>query len=343
MSPLISLIIFGAGVLIAVLFFLPEKGLYYKWKKALQNTERVLIEDALKHLYDCEYRQVNCTLQSIAGNLDISSDKAAELVERLESLRLITLENGNLYLTTTGRSYALRVIRVHRIWEKYLADETSVPETDWHSQAEIMEHELTPAQADELAAKIGNPVIDPHGDPIPTVDGDLPGREGVILTNLKENDFAVITHIEDEPKTVYAQIVALGLHPGMQIRVLENSPARIIFEADGDEKILAPVIASNISVKKISSPEEIRKDFQTLSMLKPGEKAEVIKISNALRGQQRRRLMDLGVVPGAEISAELVNPFGDLTAYRVKDTVIALRKNQTGHIYIKNIKRIGDE
>ncbi len=343
MDPLTSLILFGVGALILVVFFLPEKGLYYRWKRALQSTERVLIEDALKHLYDCEYRQVNCTLQSIAGNLDIGSDKAAELVERLESLRLITTENGNLHLTKSGRSYALRVIRVHRIWEKYLADETSVPETDWHSQAEIMEHELTPAQADELAAKIGNPVVDPHGDPIPSVDGDLPGREGVILTNLKENDFAVITHIEDEPKTVYAQIVALGLSPGMQIRILENSPTRIVFEADGDEKVLAPVIASNITVKKIFTPEEIREEFKTLSVLKPGEKAEVIKISNALRGQQRRRLMDLGVVPGAEIKAELENPFGDLTAYRVKDTVIALRKNQTDHIYIKKVEKTNNE
>ncbi len=343
MNPLVSLILFGIGILLVGIIFFPEKGLYYRWKRALLSTERVLIEDALKHLYDCEYRQVNCTLQSIAGNLDISSDKAAELVERLESLRLITSENGNLHLTKSGRSYALRVIRVHRIWEKYLADETSVPETDWHAQAEVMEHELTPAQADELAARIGNPVVDPHGDPIPSEDGDLPGREGIVLTNLSENDFAVITHIEDEPKTVYAQIVALGLHPGMQIRVLENSPTRMVFEADGDEKILAPVIASNITVKRISKPEEISKDFKTLSSLKPGEKAEVIKISNGLRGQQRRRLMDLGVVPGAEISAELENPFGDLTAYRVKDTVIALRKNQTDHIYIRNIVRVENE
>ncbi len=338
MNPQTALLIFGMGMLLVMFLFYPEKGIYYRWKKAILSTERVLIEDALKHLYDCEYRKVNCTLQSIAGNLEISSDKAAKLVQRLESLRLITSENSNLFLTPDGRSYALRVIRVHRLWEKFLADETSVPEIDWHTQAELKEHKLTPAQANALAAKIGNPVIDPHGDPIPTSEGNLPEHVGVLLTTLKTNDVAIITHIEDEPKTIYSQIIALGLHPGMQIRVIENSQTRIVFDAEGDEKILAPSFAANITVELIRDEEEIQKEFNTLSNLKPGEKAEVIRISNALRGQQRRRLMDLGVVPGTIISAEMVNPSGDLIAYRIKDAVIALRKNQTDHIFVKNIE-----
>jgi len=82
-----------------------------------------------------------------------------------------------LNLTSDGRSYALRIIRVHRLWEKYLADETSVSENEWHQKAEEVEHLITPEQADTLAAQIGNPVFDPHGDPIPSASGLLPSKK----------------------------------------------------------------------------------------------------------------------------------------------------------------------
>ena len=90
---------------------------------------------------------------------------------------LVSTSEENLKLTNNGKSYALRVIRVHRLWEKYLADETSVEELEWHASAEEIEHLLTPEEADELAAQIGNPVFDPHGDPIPTSDGKFPEEE----------------------------------------------------------------------------------------------------------------------------------------------------------------------
>ncbi|GBD91373.1 iron-dependent repressor IdeR [bacterium BMS3Abin04] len=335
MNPVESLIIFSLIVASLTVIFLPRKGLLAKWKHTIRSTERVLIEDALKHLYDREYNQLGCTLQSIAGNLEINSDKATNLVERLEKLGLINSKDGKLSLTPKGRSYALRVIRVHRLWEKYLSEKTGVPEIDWHDKAEWKEHELTPEQADDLAASIGNPLFDPHGDPIPTSDGRIPRKEGVPLSSLKEGNAARIIHIEDEPKAVYAQLLALDLHLGSQIIMIENTRERIKFESDGDEKVLAPIFAANVTVKLFERKTDVQKNFITLSNLKVGEKGTVLKISNALRGQERRRLMDFGIVPGAEIAVEMKSPSGDPTAYLIRDAIIAFRKNQSDHIFIK--------
>jgi len=339
-DPLISLTVLVVILIIAAFFFLPRYRNVDKRKKAKRNTIRVLIEDALKHFYDCEYKKLNCTLDSIAGNLSISGDDAAKLIARLESLGLIRSYENYYKLTYEGRSYALRVIRIHRLWEKYLADETGIQETDWHIKAELKEHILTSAEADKLAAELGNPLFDPHGDPIPSSSGELPYREGIPLNSLKQGEFAQIIHIEDEPPAVYAQLVAQRLYPGIHVRMIELSKERIVFEANGEECILAPVLASNITVSEIPAESRFigKQKHQTLNSLQQGETGEVIGISKACRGQQRRRLMDLGVVPGSKITSEMKSISGDPIAFNIRGATIALRKQQAEQIFIKSLK-----
>lgn len=335
-DPIIALIIGLVIILILGLIFFPKIGVASRIKKLSQDSERIQIEDALKHLYDCEYRAISCTINSIAGNLSISSDRSAKLVSKLESLGLLTTSGEVLQLTAQGRSYALRVIRVHRLWERYLADETSTTEKDWHELAEKKEHSFTSEQADKLAAQIGNPVFDPHGDPIPSAEGDLPNKKGKPLSEMLVNEFANIIHIEDEPDTIYGQILAQGLYPGMQVRMIENSNRRLKFIANGEECILSPIIAKNITVGTLLLEKQVEGKFRTLSTLRIGEKGIVLGIAKALRGQQRRRLMDLGIVPGTEIEAQLQSITNDPVAYKVRGSVVALRKQHTDRIYLVN-------
>jgi DtxR family Mn-dependent transcriptional regulator len=295
-----------------------------------------LIEDSLKHLYNCEYNGINCTLNSVAGNVSISADEAAKVVKKLEELELITSHESGISLTPEGRAYALRIIRTHRLWEKYLADETGVGEEDWHIAAEEIEHNITPAQADALAAQIGNPVFDPHGDPIPSAKGDLPVKKGNALNTLKTGEFARIIHIEDEPNAIYSQLVAAGLYPGMQVKMIESSKDRINFLANGEEVVLAPLFAKNVTILPIKDEPTVKGKLKSLSSLSVGEKGTVLGISKRCRGQQRRRLMDLGVVPGTEIEAEMKSIGGDPVAYRIRGASIALRKNQADKIYLIN-------
>jgi DtxR family Mn-dependent transcriptional regulator len=338
MNPLISLIIASVGFGLLWFLFWPKTGLLWKWRQGLRNTERVLIEDALKHLYDQEYQGLTCTLQSISGILSISGDQAANLMVRLESRGLVKSHGAGFELTSEGRSYALRMIRIHRLWERYFADETGISETEWHKRAEKLEHGLSEEEVEALSASVGNPSYDPHGDPIPTRHGRLPPKKGHALTELKEGEFAQIIHIEDEPNEIYAQLVAQRLHLGMRIQLLERTPHRIRFVGDGEENILAPVMAANVTVELLPKEEEMKGPYESLVSLAVGEKGEVTGISKTCRGPQRRRLMDLGVIPGTVISVERQSASGDPRSYNIRDASIALRNT---HAELIHIKRLG--
>ncbi|RMF60522.1 MAG: hypothetical protein D6743_14835, partial [Calditrichaeota bacterium] len=294
-------------------------------------------------LYDQEYKGITCTLQSLAGVLAVSGEEAARLMARLAALGLVAAKGEGFQLTAEGRKEALRMIRIHRLWERYLADETGIAETEWHKQAERLEHNMTDEEMEELAARAGYPSYDPHGDPIPTRSGKLPPKKGQPLTDLEEGELAQIIHIEDEPDAIYAQLVAENLHPGMRVRMLERTPERLTLTAQGEEVVLAPVVAANVTVVPLPKDLElVEEPHETLASLQPGERGEVVAIARSYRGQQRRRLMDLGVIPGTVITVEMRSASGDPTAYNIRGATIALRRSQAEKIYIRRIEESGD-
>ncbi|RME06235.1 MAG: hypothetical protein D6803_07050 [Anaerolineae bacterium] len=339
-EPFLALLI--ASLVLGLLWwlFVPPKGVYFRWRRGRQLSERMLQEDALKHIHQCELHNTPPTLKSLAGALRISPDQAAALVASLDALNLLSVEGNRFRLTDDGREYALHIIRAHRLWERYLADATGFDAQEWHNQAELYEHTLTRADADRLSARLGNPTHDPHGDPIPTARGEIVYRQRIPLAEMEVDRPARIIHIEDEPEAVYAQIVAEELHVGMIVRVLESTPQRIRFWAGGDEHTLAPLIAANIAVAPLPAERataQTAKKGEPLSNLQPGEKARVIQIDSHIRGVERRRLMDLGIVPGTVIRKEMVATGGDPAAYLVRGALIALRKAQARHIRVEKL------
>lgn len=299
------------------------------------DSERILTEDILKHLYKCEQEKRSPTGESVAGAAQISLAEASQLLAKMADHQLLAWSGDTFYLTPAGREYALQVIRAHRLWERYLADETGVAEADWHPQADRHEHQLTPAEVAALSARLGHPTYDPHGDPIPSPTGDFVPHGGQPLTDLAIDQLARIVHLEDEPAVVYAQLVAEGLHPGMAIQLKEKSAHRIRFQSERNEHILAPIVARNISVTPLAAGEgEEVTPQERLSHLKIGDTARVVSISPACRGPERRRFLDLGILPGTVIKAEMVSPSGDPTAYLIRQSLIGLRKEQADYIYI---------
>ncbi|HSM14313.1 MAG TPA: FeoA domain-containing protein, partial [Thermoanaerobaculia bacterium] len=190
--------------------------------------------------------------------------------------------------------------------------------------------------AEALAAALGDPRFDPHGDPIPMATGVVPPARGVAVAALEVGDVAESVHVEDEPEVVFAQLAAAGLAPGLRVRVLENSPRRIRLEAAGEEVVLAPIVAANLSVLPIEVPPE-ELPVALLASLAPGERAEVLGISGLCSAQQRRRLLDLGVVPGTVVENELTAPSGDPTAYRIRGALIALRREQAELVQVHRV------
>lgn len=313
---------------------------FFRSKKQKAFLEKELLENALKHLYDCDSRGSMASCESMAGVLGISRRIAAELEEQMEAGGLITYENDRLKLTTEGRGYALKVIRIHRLWESYLADKTGLPENDWHTDAEEREHLISEAEADALASRLGNPVYDPHGDPIPDKDGNVPPVKGALLREAAPDSVVRVTHIEDEPSEVYEQITAEKLYPGMMVRVLDNSEGKIHFVADGEERVFTRLLSSNVSVIQVEDTDVEPVVVTTLDKIGKGYKCEIHMISKRIRGQQRRRLMDLGFVPGSRVAFEMASASGDPVAFRVRGAVAALRIEQAKQIFVKNVEKV---
>jgi DtxR family Mn-dependent transcriptional regulator len=336
-NPLIALLIGLLLMALLSLLFWPNGGLIGYTRRVRQFSDRVLREDALKHIHRCERHNIHATLESLAGALSITTTHAADLMNQMQEQELIIMDGETFLLTPEGRDYALRIIRAHRIMERYLADETGHNEAAWHDLAERYEHDLSPSEVDALSAQLGNPTHDPHGDPIPTANGAMRLHGGEPLSNMPVGASFRIVHIEDEPETVYAQIAAEGLYPGMEVRLAESTPKRVRFWAsDGEEHLLAPVVASSISVSEIPiETVEIESLGEPLHTLHPGQQGEVVELSPRLRGSERRRMMDLGILPGTFISAEMLSPSGDPQAYRIRGALIALRKEQAELIRIK--------
>ena len=338
-DPALALSIFAIAVAVAGLLFWPRWGLVVCLGRMSQVTERVLLEDALKHVYTCESIGRVCSIESVAGQLAVTTGKAAALLSRLAELEVTRSDDSGPSLTEAGRESALRLVRTHRLWERYLADRTGVPAGEWHAEAERMEHALSPTETDALASRLGHPAWDPHGDPIPTRRGALPAVERLSLAGVEPGQTAEIVHLEDEPREIYDALLADGFGLGARVSVVERSDRQIRLRARGREWPMDFLVARNVTVRLLPEGTDADGPVDTLMDLKPGGSGRVVGISPACQGSQRRRLLDLGVVRGTEIEAALSSATGDPVAYRIRGALIALRREQAEWIRIEVLGR----
>ena len=117
--------------------------------------------------------------------------------------------------------------------------------------------------------------------------------------------------------------------------MVENNTERVVFYAEGEEFKLAPIVAANITITLLEKDIIVEENTVRLSSLKENEFAKISGISKECRGDNRRRLLDLGFVKGTEISIDLISPLQNPKAYLVKGTSIALRNNQASKILIQ--------
>lgn len=291
---------------------------------------RIELEDALKHLHAAEEHGRLATVESVGGALGVSGSRAAEIVRELHDRGLVLSREG-LELTPAGRRWARSIVRAHRVWERYLADEVRKPAAVLHRLADRKEHRLGSEEVTRLEARLGYPEHDPHGDPIPTAAGGLAAQVSVPLTVVREGTTSKIVHLEDEPEIVYERIAALGLEPGQAITVHEISPERIVFEVDGLVRELPPLDAANVFVAPARLPPPAV--ARTLADLPVGGAARVKELH--VSGLARRRLLDLGFTPGTRVECALVSPLGEPKAYRIRGTLIALRPEQARRVEVE--------
>lgn len=312
----------------------------------LSGEQRIAIEDLLRALLECEHQGTRPGEATLAAMANISHERALPGLMMSARCGFAVTEAGQWSLTPEGRELAVLVMRAHRLMETKLARLSSVPAADWHGIAHRREHTLSRGQVESLAAELGHPRFDPHGDPIPTREGLLPARQGVELLDWPAGASGVILHIEDEPAVLYRKLEKAGVHAGMRFRRLpERSAAKSAagnflgpcqLQLEARVVSLEPELAALVRVGPLpEGDEDVPADAFRLSDLPAGKSACMVSLLPACRGAERSRLLDLGFVPGSVIEHRLANPLGGSVAYHVRGTLIALRQSQAEQVLVR--------
>ena len=310
-------------------------GRFLREKK--QRRERSFWEDILRQTLQMEQDGRVVTAESLAGTLRRPITFIRRVMARMAERDLLTGEHHSVRLTPVGKRWALHVLRAHRLWESYLADEARLPMNRIHDQAERAEHHLSESDLAALDAHLGHPLEDPHGDPIPTAEGYLERPHGTPLPSWEGGEFVKVAHVEDEPQEIFNRLLSKGVRPGVSLRLIAASPNAVEALLDGQTVLLEQDVLPNIEV--VEDTDTLSRDPQVtrLSHLATGETGEIFALSDAIRGFSRRRLLDFGVTRGTRIAPVLDNPFGDPRAFRVRGTTIGIRDEQAQLIWVRRV------
>ena len=331
-DPRVALLTFVLVVVVGVVVLWPARGAFARRRPSPRRPDQVLLEDALKHLFHAAGEGQPVGAERLAGALEVRRERALAVLTRLQESGLARADGVGVTLTEEGRARALRLVRTHRLLERYLADRTGVDPEEWHDLADAGEHGVSAEEVERLASRMGHPRFDPHGDPIPTADGELPPEQGAALSSMNPGEGGRIIHLEDEPAESFERLRAAGLHVGSFVRLREATRATLALEIDGRRAEIPRVLGPAVTVAPAPLPEP--SVGGTLADLRNGEMGRVRRLSPACRGAQRRRLLDLGIVPGTTIRAEFASVGGDPVAYRVRGALVALRRAQAEWIEV---------
>jgi DtxR family Mn-dependent transcriptional regulator len=294
------------------------------------------VEDLLRALLECDYEARPATSSQLADDLGAPLALAEKTIARAAAAGLVAPAGRAWMLTETGREIAVRVMRAHRLVETRLARESGLRAEDWHQVAHSVEHRLSRDDVDRLADRLANPRFDPHGDPIPTREGTLPAPEGEGLLAWPIDVPGVIAHVEDEPPEVFARLAKLEVFAGERLVLRGRSARGCRIEIEGREVLLHPELAALVRVRPLGEGESPVPDgVLRLSSLPAGAAARVLALLPACIGGERARLLDLGFVPGSLVEHALEGPFGGPSAYRVRGTLVALRREQAERILVE--------
>jgi DtxR family Mn-dependent transcriptional regulator len=184
------------------------------------------VEDYAKAIYALERRSDEpVSTTAIAERLGVTPASASGMVKRLGELGLVEHQRYHgVTLTEHGRRVALEVMRHHRLLELYLVESLGVPWDRVHAEAEVLEHVLSEELEELIAAKLGNPTHDPHGDPIPTRDLTIQEGPTLSLEALAPGARGRFTRISDSDPDMLRFLADRGIAPGDGFEVVDKQP-----------------------------------------------------------------------------------------------------------------------
>src|SRR5215213_7371145 len=184
-------------------------------------------QDYLKHIYELTENGESASTNALAQKLNIKPASVTGMMQKLASSRPALVEyqkHQGVTLTKDGRRAALEVIRHHRLLEAWLVQTLGYSWDEVHEEAERLEHVISEDFERRIAAAMGHPLRDPHGEPIPTVDLIMPFDDLAPLSSLCPNQSATIQRVKAPDPELLRYLEGLGLIPGVQIEIKEHSP-----------------------------------------------------------------------------------------------------------------------
>ena len=213
----------------------------------------VSVEDYLKAIYHLTEGGEAASTNAIAQRLAIAAPSVSGMVKRLAEQGLVRhVPYKGAELTPPGRRVALRTVRRHRIVEAYLVAFLGY---DWggvHAEAERLEHAVSDDLIERMAQALGNPSVDPHGDPIPAPDGSIAEAVYTPLTELAEGA-ATVRRVQAGDAERLRYLAAIGLVPGAAVTVLARAPfaGQVTVEVGGQ----AHVVGHQLGAQVLCLPE----------------------------------------------------------------------------------------
>ena len=185
------------------------------------------VEDYAKAIYALQGKTGGApvTTNALAERLGVTPASASAMVRKLAERGLAEHEPyKGVELTEAGRNVALEVLRHHRLLELYLAQHLDVPWDRVHEEAEALEHVISEDLEARIAAKLGNPTHDPHGDPIPTPELSIDEGDTTSLALLDVGDRGVFARISDSDPEMLRYLDERGVQLGDRLEILERQP-----------------------------------------------------------------------------------------------------------------------
>jgi DtxR family Mn-dependent transcriptional regulator len=208
------------------------------------------VQDYLKTIYDLRQENERVTTNALAARLNIAAASVTGMLKKLAEMKLVAYEPyQGATLTPAGEKIALEVIRHHRLIELYLTEAMGYSWDQVHAEADKLEHAMSENFVERISQMLGDPKIDPHGDPIPAKDGTVAASSRMTLREASAGSVVRIERVRDEDAAILRQVAELGLMPQTVITVgaNEGDQLHVILPA-GEDRAVGHDIAQHIFV-----------------------------------------------------------------------------------------------
>lgn len=184
------------------------------------------IEDYLKAIYLLQQQDGEVTTSLLGQQLGgFKPGSVTGMIKKLADMNLVThTPYQGVCLTPAGERIALEVIRHHRLLELYLVEALGYSWDEVHEEADALEHYISEKLEARIAAHLGEPAFDPHGDPIPSIEGVLPTSDSIRLADVAVGDSGRVVRVQDQQDERLRYLASLGMVPGATVEVLERAP-----------------------------------------------------------------------------------------------------------------------